>query len=47
VDIRRGRVDAELHAQRPPERELAFELPLWENVNRMPRWSECFHGGRL
>ncbi len=33
VDVRRGRVDPELHAQRPAERELALELALGEDVD--------------
>ena len=33
VDVRRGDVDPELHAQRPPERELALEPALGEDVD--------------
>ena len=33
VDVRRGDVDAELHAQRPAERQLLLELPLGQDVD--------------
>ena len=36
VDVRRGDVDAELHAQRPAERELALELALGQHVDGVP-----------
>ena len=36
VNVRRGRVDPELHAQGPAERELALELALGEDVDRVP-----------
>jgi len=44
VDVRRGRVDAELHAQRPALLELALEPSLREDVHRMACGDERFHG---
>ena len=42
VDVRRGDVDPELHAQRPAERELALELALREHVDGVPgQLGEC------
>src|SRR4029453_15569547 len=37
VDVRRGRVDAELDAQRPAELQLALELTLGQQVDGMTR----------
>ncbi len=37
MDVGRRHVDAELDAQRPPERELAFELAFRQHVNCVPR----------
>ena len=36
MDIRGGRVDPELHAQRASERQLAVELAAREDVHRAP-----------
>ena len=48
-DVGRRDVDAELHAERAPERELPLELPLGENVDGAPReiFDEAAHGGRF
>jgi hypothetical protein len=35
-DVGCGDVDAELHSQRASERQLAFELTLWEHVDGVP-----------
>ena len=47
VDVRRGDVDPELHAQRPPERELALELALRQHVDGVPRQLAQAHGASL
>jgi hypothetical protein len=47
VDVRGGDVDPELDPQRPPERELRFELALREDVNRIAGQCERLHSGRL
>jgi hypothetical protein len=36
VDVGRGDVDAELHPQRPAERQLALEAALRQHMNRVP-----------
>ncbi len=43
VDVRRRRVDAELHPQRAVALQLALELALGENVHRVTRRDEAFH----
>jgi hypothetical protein len=37
MDVRRSRVDAELHAERPAELELALELAFGQDVDRVTR----------
>ena len=43
VDVRRGRVDPELHAQRPAELQLLVEAAGGKNMNRMARRCERLH----
>ena len=47
MDVRRGRVDAELHAQRAPVLQLGLEPALGQNVHRMARRDEGFHESEL
>ena len=47
VDVRRGHVDPELHAQRPPQRELALELTLRQHVDGVSRQLGQAHGASL
>ena len=48
VDVAGGRVDAELHPERPAQRELALELPLGEHLDGVTReCGEVGHGPRM
>src|SRR6185312_9898635 len=48
VDVARGRVDAELDAQRPAERELALQLPLRQHLDGVTcERSDVRHGTRM
>jgi len=46
MDVRRGRVDPELDAQRPANGELALELSLGQAVERVARQPRRGLGGR-
>ena len=43
VDVGRGRVDAELHAERPAFLQLPLELALRQDVHGMARGRELLH----
>ena len=43
MDVRRGRVDPELHAQRAALLQLVREPAFGQNVHRMARRDEGFH----
>ncbi len=43
MHVGRGRVDAELHAEGPAERELPRELAFGQHVDGVARGRESFH----
>ena len=47
MDVRRGGIDAELHAQRPTKLQLRLERALGEHVDRLPRQVLHRHGATL
>ena len=47
VDVRRGDVDPELHAQRPAERQFRRQTALGQHVDGVPRQVRDTHGATL
>ena len=47
MNVGRGRIDAELHAERPAELQLAFELSFGQDVHRMARQFGDAHRANL
>ena len=47
MDVRRGDVDAELHAQRPAQLQLGLQSPVWQHVDGVTREFSDAHGATL